>query len=98
VFFVYLALDTYSTHYMFDSPDYPKSVDEATFDAWLEEGRSSKIAYAYMLVVWDEIEQKYFPAYVEGRNGIEQYERYGDSPAQQLLVAAYDLYSESKVV
>jgi hypothetical protein len=98
VFFAYLAFDSDFSHCMFDSPDYPKPLDEATFDAWLEEGRSNKIAYAYMLIVWDEVEEKYFPDYVENRSGIQQYERYGDSPARQLLVAAYDLYSESKVV
>jgi hypothetical protein len=97
MFFIYLASDLDPPHRMFDSPDYPKSLDEATFDAWLEEGRSNKIAYAYLLIVWDEVEEKYFPAYVESRSGIQQYERYGDSPARQLLVAAYDLYSESKV-
>lgn len=83
---------------MFDSPDYPKSLDEALFDTWLEAGRASKIPFAYLLVIWDEIEGKYLPEYVENRRSIEDYEKYGNSPARQVLVAAYDLYSESRVV
>ncbi len=83
---------------MFDSPEYPGSLDEAIFESWLENGRSNKIAYAYLLIVWDEIESRYFPAYAEARGELYGYERYGDSPARQLLVAAYDLYSESKVL
>ncbi|MDI1324889.1 MAG: hypothetical protein PSV36_19250 [Algoriphagus sp.] len=83
---------------MFDSPDFPQSLDEALFDSWLEIGRSSKIPYGYLLIVWDEIEGKYLPFFTEKRNEIEGYEKYGDSPARQLLVAAYDLYSESRVV
>jgi hypothetical protein len=82
---------------MFDSPEYPKSLDEALFDSWLEAGRASKIPYAYLLVIWDEIEGKYIPVYVEKRSDIDSYEKYGLSPANQLLLAAYDLYSESRV-
>lgn len=83
---------------MFDSPEYPASLDEAIFETWLEDGRASKIAYAYLLIVWDEIESRYLPVYAEARSEIEGYERYGDSPVRQLLVAAYDLYSESKIL
>lgn len=82
---------------MFDSPDYPKTLDEALFDSWMEAGRTSKIPYAYLLIVWDEIEGKYFPVFVERRSEIDGYEKYGNSPVRQLLVAAYDLYSESRV-
>jgi hypothetical protein len=49
------------------------------------------------LVLWDDLEQEYLPVYVENRAGIQGYEKYGCSPAQQLLVAAYDLFSESRV-
>lgn len=83
---------------MFDGPDYPQTLDEAVFDSWLETGRESKIPYAYLLIVWDEIDQTYFPVFAENRSEIEAHEKYGDSPVRQLLVAAYDLYSESRVV
>ena len=83
---------------MFDSPDYPQSLDEAVFDSWLETGRASKIPYAYLLIVWDELEEKYLPVFTENRSELEGFERYGDSPVRQLLVAAYDLYSESRIV
>ncbi len=82
---------------MFNSSEYPKPLNEAQFMAWLEQGRSSKIAYAYLLIIWDELEQEYHPIYVEDRAGIQGYEKYGYSPSQELLVAAYDLYSESRV-
>ncbi len=65
--------------------------------AWLEKGRASKIPYEYLLIIWDELEQEYQPVYVEKRVDLMSYEKYGTSPAQQLLVAAYDLYSESRV-
>jgi hypothetical protein len=82
---------------MFDSTEYPKSLDEAVFDSWLEQGRASKIPYAYLLLVWDELDEKYFPVFIENRAEIDAFEKYGDSPVRQVLVAAYDLYSESRV-
>ena len=82
---------------MFDSTEYPKSLDEAVFDSWLEHGRASKIPYAYLLLIWDELDEKYSPVYVENRSEIDGFEKYGDSPVRQVLVAAYDLYSESRV-
>ncbi|MCS5491465.1 hypothetical protein [Algoriphagus limi] len=83
---------------MFDSPEYPQSLSEDLFEEWLEKGRESRIPYAYLLVIWDEIEGKYRPVYVEQRNQIQSYPRFGQSPENQMLVAAYDLYSESRVV
>ncbi len=82
---------------MFDNPNYPKSLDEELFDSWFELGRASKIPFSYLLIIWDEIEGKYFPVFEQDRSEINSYEKYGDSPARQLLVAAYDLYSESRV-
>ncbi len=82
---------------MFNSSEYPKPLDESRFNAWLEQGRASRIPFAYLLIIWDELEQEYQPVYVEKRADLMSYEKYGTSPAQQLLVAAYDLYSESRV-
>ena len=82
---------------MFNSSEYPKPLDESRFNAWLEQGRASRIPFAYLLIIWDELEQEYQPVYVEKRADLTSYEKYGTSPAQQLLVAAYDLYSESRV-
>ena len=82
---------------MFNSSEYPKPLDEGQFTSWLERGRESKIPYEYLLVLWDDLEQEYLPVYVENRRAIQGYEKYGTSPAQQLLVAAYDLFSESRV-
>jgi hypothetical protein len=82
---------------MFDSQDFPRSLDEAVFDSWLEMGRARKIPYSFLLIIWDEIEEEYLPFFAENRSEIEGYEKYGNSPAKQLLVAAFDLYSESRV-
>jgi len=41
---------------MFEGPDYPKPLKESDFENWLEEGRASKMPYAYLLIVWDELE------------------------------------------
>ena len=82
---------------MFNSPDFPQSLEESQFEIWLENGRSSKIPFTYLAIIWDESEQKYFPAYLEQREDLESYERYGESYSRESLIAAYDLYSESRV-
>ena len=82
---------------MFDGPDYPKSLDEETFDQWLENGRESKIKFSYMLIIWDEFEEKYLPAYLESRAKLSEYEFYGSSVGQESVVAVYDLYSEARI-
>ena len=82
---------------MFDNTDFPKSLDEAEFDQWLEKGRDSKIGYAYLLIVWDAFDEVYLPVYVEEREQINSYESFRTSSVRESLVAAYDLYSESRV-
>lgn len=82
---------------MFDGPDFPGTLDNELFAQWLENGRLSKISYSYLLVVWDELESAYKPVYAERRDEIEKYEMYRESTGNEALVAAYDLYSESKI-
>ncbi|GMQ29232.1 hypothetical protein [Algoriphagus confluentis] len=82
---------------MFDSPDYPKSLSEDQFELWMEQGRSSPLSYAYLLIIWNELDQEYFPVFAEERNAIEEYGKYGISVDNQVLVAAYDLYSQTRV-
>ena len=82
---------------MFEGLKFPKSLDESIFESWLEAGRSSPIAYNYLLIIWDEWDEKYRPVLVEDRKEIETFAKYGDSASRELLVAAYDLYSESRV-
>lgn len=83
---------------MFDGADYPKPLDESVFDEWLEQGRNSKIPYAYLMIIWDELYAAYSPEYVERRKDLQQHTRYGQGPDHHLLVAAYDLYSETRVI
>ncbi|MCX2744137.1 hypothetical protein OO013_09685 [Mangrovivirga sp. M17] len=82
---------------MFDGLGFPKSLDEEVFDQWLEEGRESKLSYHYMLVIWDEADSIYKPVYLEERDKIKQYENYGEATGRESLIAAYDLYSESRI-
>jgi hypothetical protein len=83
---------------MFNGPDFPKSLDEEVFSSWLENGRLSKIGYTYLLIVWDEYDALYRPVYVQHRDEIGEYEIYKSSTTRESLVAAYDLYSESRIV
>lgn len=83
---------------MFDSPDFPQILDESLFDEWLQKGRSSKIPYAYLVIIWDELDGLYYPVYVEERSELQKFARYGQAADHQLLVAAYDLFSETRVI
>ena len=83
---------------MFNSSDFPKALDEETFNTWLENGRLSMLSYNCLLIIWDELEAEYQPVYVEHRNSIQEYERYQNATSRESLIAAYDLYSESRIV
>jgi hypothetical protein len=83
---------------MFNGPDFPKSLDEEVFNLWLENGRESKIGYNYLLIVWDDYDSSYRPVYAQHRDEIREYEIYKASATRESLIAAYDLYSESRIV
>ncbi len=81
---------------MFEGSQFPKSLDEEVFEAWLESGRQRKLSYHYLLIIWNELEMEYQPVYVEDRAAINDYEK-DKNTGRELLVAAYDLYSESRI-
>ncbi|MBL6448609.1 hypothetical protein JMN32_20020 [Fulvivirga sp. 29W222] len=83
---------------MFDGLDYPKSLDEELFNTWLENGRQSKLSYHYLLIIWDDFESDYQPVYLENRDQLDDYAKHKVLNSRESLVAAYDLYSESRVV
>ncbi|QDH80377.1 hypothetical protein FKX85_15555 [Echinicola soli] len=83
---------------MFDSSDYPKPLDEALFETWFEEGRDKKIAYNYLLIIWNVLDEVYRPTYVENREELKSFETYPHNTGQEGLVAIFDLYSESRVI
>jgi hypothetical protein len=83
---------------MFDGSDFPQSLNEEDFDLWLENGRQSKIRYNYLLIIWDAYESKYLPVYATHRDETGEYETYQTSTGRESLVAAYDLYSETRIV
>ena len=82
---------------MFDGSEFPTSLSEETFATWLEEGRSSLLNYQYLLIVWDELERQYQPVYAAERDAIASYERYPPATGRESLIAAYDLFSESRI-
>ena len=79
---------------MFDGPDYPKALDENDFTQWLENGRVARIGYTYLVIIWDEYESVYQPVYVSDREEIESLKESGN---RERFIAAYDLYSESRI-
>lgn len=83
---------------MFEGADFPKSLNEKLFDSWLENGRQSKLSYHYLLIIWDELESAYQPVYVENRDALNDYAKHKITTSRESLVAAYDLYSESRVM
>ena len=83
---------------MFDGADFPKSLDEELFDSWLENGRQSKLSYSYMLIIWDELDAEYQAVYVESRDDLNDYAKHRLVSGRESLVAAYDIYSESRII
>jgi hypothetical protein len=82
---------------MFSGATFPKPLEESLFEEWFQIGRASKIGYLYMLIIWDNYDDEYQAIYAEERDSIYKYERYESSTGRESLVAAYDLYSESRV-
>jgi hypothetical protein len=82
---------------MFESPDYPSPLNESIFNTWFEKGRASKIPYAYLLVLWDELDTRYFPVFIENRKEVEEYKLKANSPGHSRFIAAYDLFSETRI-
>ena len=82
---------------MFNSPEYPESLPEERFEQWLEEGRESKMAYEYLLIVWDELERNYRPEYVQERSEINKYPFWGEASGHSSTIAIYDLFSEARI-
>jgi len=80
---------------MFENHNYQKSLDEERFESWLEKGRRSNIGYNYLLVVWNIQEEDFKPVYLDQRDEIDYYLTSIDS--QEVLIAAYDIYSESRI-
>ncbi len=80
---------------MFESLGTGKSLDEDVFEAWLEKGRTSHLGYLYLLIVWHAGEEEFHPVFVGDREAIQQYSH--DIAGHEQLVAAYDLFSESRV-
>ncbi|ELR71524.1 hypothetical protein C900_02587 [Fulvivirga imtechensis AK7] len=83
---------------MFGGSDFPKSLNEDLFDSWLEDGRQSNLGYHYLLIIWDEVESDYQPVYLESRDELDTYAKQQNLSSRETLVAAYDLYSESRVI
>ncbi len=82
---------------MFENLNFHSTLEEETFENWLEQGRLSKIRYSYLVILWDEIEKNFRPVYLIERSELAQYKDNRTSVGET-FVAAYDLYTESKVM
>ena len=82
---------------MFEGNQFPGSLDEHEFEKWLEEGRMNRIGYHYLCIIWDAMDERYYPVYVESRDEIKKYQPWESSVSRESLIAAYDLYSESRI-
>ena len=80
---------------MFENLNYTKSLDEECFESWLEKGRSSNHGYHYLLVVWNMYDEDFQPLYLTNRDKISEFMAINST--QEILIAAYDLYSESRI-
>ena len=80
---------------MFESSEHTGSLSEEEFDEWLEKGRSARIGYEYMVVIWNQWENGIQRVYQENRSEVKQYIQRMD--ANETLIAVYDLYSESRM-
>jgi hypothetical protein len=80
---------------MFEGADFPKALEEEVFNRWLETGRLSKIGYSYLVIVWDDFDAAYQPVYVAQRDEIKTYKT---ARSRERFIAAYDLYSESRIM
>ncbi len=82
---------------MFDGAQFPKSLDESDFEAWLEKGRESQISYRFLVILWDTFTNEYKPMFAEDFDTFREYEPYGQSFDRESLIAVYDLFSESRI-
>ena len=82
---------------MFENLNFHASLEEDRFDSWLTKGRESKIRYDYLVVIWDEMEKDYRPIYLADRSELAKYQD-DRSNISDVFVAAYDLYTESKIL
>ncbi len=82
---------------MFENLHFSTPLNEERFDDWLVQGGESKIRYSHMIVLWDEMEKDYRPRYLTERAELTKYQ---DNPSMvgDVMVAAYDLYTESKIL
>lgn len=82
---------------MFENFNFSLPLDEERFDNWLAQGRESKLGFSHMAILWDEIQKEYRPVYLTGRTEIAKYQN-NPSMVNDVIVAVYDLYSESKIL
>ena len=81
---------------MFESAGYGTPLEEQRFERWLEKGRSHRIGYQYLIVLWNQAENDFHPVFMENRPEVSDYVNHLD--VNEELVAIYDLYSESRIL
>ena len=81
---------------MFESTEDDRSLSEEVFESWLKKGRSARVCYEYLIIIWNQWDRDFQPVYRETREQAKAYSEHLD--ANEELVAVYDLYSESRIV
>ena len=79
---------------MFESEGFGQSLEESQFELWLEQGREHRFGYHYLVVLWDYQDESFKPLYLEDVSDVRNY---NPDVNREVVVAAYDVYSESKV-
>lgn len=77
---------------MFETSD-RRPLEEHVFEEWLEKGRSDRMGFHYLIVVWNAFDREYQPVYRTSREEAEAYQ----PGLQEHQIAIYDLYSESRI-
>jgi len=80
---------------MFGSMGFRKELDESIFEEWLEKGRNQLVGYKIMAVSWETIEEEFQHNYFFDK---EQLNDFVNEKGTSVFIAAYDLYSESRLL
>lgn len=80
---------------MFGSRGFGKELDETIFEEWLEKGRNQLVGYKIMAVSWETTDEEFQHNYFFDK---EQLNDFVNENSTSVFIAAYDLYSESRLL
>ncbi len=80
---------------MFGSMGFGKELDETIFEEWLEKGRNQLVGYKIMAISWETIEEEFQHNYFFDKDQLNDFVH---EQGTSVFIAAYDLYSESRLL